>query len=93
MPVGSSVEISFGSELGTLFSGLSDSQADKCWATEKYSSCTVSSGTVTIAFAEDIAANTPIEVYFDDAVTLPDTAGEKTGAINVVAKWQTLTIS
>ena len=87
MPTGSSVEISLNTDFGTLFSGSSNSQADNCWASEKYSSCEVTTGTVTITFAEEISANTPIEVYFDDAVTLPETEGQKDLAVKVVVKW------
>ena len=77
MPAGSSVDITLDSVIGSLFFGFSGSQADYCWATEEYSACTVSTGTVTMTFAKDISASTSIEVYFDDAVTLSTTSGIK----------------
>ena len=51
MPAGSSVEITLTSEIGLLFSGLTGSQADDCWATEIYSGCTLSGDTVIMTFA------------------------------------------
>ena len=50
MPLGSLVEITLSKSIGTLFYGLSGSQADNCWVSEKYSDCSVSEGTVTISF-------------------------------------------
>ena len=39
LPAGSSVEITFNKSIGTLFNRSSESQANKCWASENYSDC------------------------------------------------------
>ena len=76
--------------MGTSFSTNGDI-ADDCWATVVYSSCSVASNTVTITLGEDVS--TAIEVYFDDAVVLSSTAELKSGAIEVIAKWSSITLS
>ena len=46
-----------------------------------------------MTFAEDILAPASIEVYFDDAVTLSNTSGPKSEAIELIIRWHSVIIS
>ncbi|CAG9312215.1 unnamed protein product [Blepharisma stoltei] len=92
VPAGGTISIS---AFDTWQYSASGDIKNSCWSNIVYSSCTVSSGSseIILTLSQDLLSSTTVQVYLDNALNLPSSAGTTSGGFKVISAWNGVTIT